>query len=178
MRWNGLWVLVLLPVTAPASCDGRPIEIDPQPVASNVLAVLLGDGRGCPDARPVAEAERVLRLDPAFAERLAIVQLAFIESCRAKPGQYALARETTGSRTFWFGDDGCHMWETQPAPNGSYGVIRVAQTAGFFKPPEASCVSFPGESTIVGSDSISRALVVMRTKATALALAAKVADLQ
>jgi hypothetical protein len=167
MRWIALGLLV----STAAGCDGRPIEIDPdRPGDGDVLAVLLGDGRECPASLPVIQADEALRVENPTYQRLTIVEVSFVESCRAMPGQYALARDTVGSRTYWFGTDGCRMWQQPPAPNGSYGVIRVQQTAALFAPPTGSCVSFPGESTLVRSDSISHALVVVKSKDAAVRL--------
>lgn len=101
---------------------------------------------------------------PDSGEAVAVVEIAYAEECTGLGGQYILAREVDGSRSFWLGNHGCNF--LAPGLVGgatTFGVLRYRFTAALFMIPTGVCVSFPGEPDGLSSDSRVEALAVFPT---------------
>lgn len=129
------------------------------------------DERGCPALVPVANAATEME-SKQFGEAIAVVELFYQDECTGAGGQYILARELGGFRTFWIGAHAC--WAlTSPLPVGPrFGVVRYNQTAGIFHISEDVCIGFPDEPPGARTDVTTRAIAVFETLADARAFAA------
>ncbi len=147
-----------------ASCGGRSDvpAIDKPPAAALPSALYVAD-EGC--AKEAAAETAATALTPADSgEAVAVVEIAYAEECTGLGGQYILAREVDGFRSFWLGNHGCNF--LAPGLVGgatSFGVLRYRFTAALFMIPTGVCVSFPGEPDGLSSDSRVEALAVFPT---------------
>jgi hypothetical protein len=91
--------------------------------------------------------------DLQSGERRLVVETFLVRECSGAGGDYVLARELTGSRSYWLGDHTCYFLGNGELPTTtSYGVIRVTQTAALSSVPTGWCIGFPGEDGL-SSDS-------------------------
>ena len=147
-----------------ASCGGRSDvpAIDKPPAAALPSALYVAD-EGC--AKEVAAETAATALTPVDSgEAVAVVEIAYAEECTGLGGQYILAREVEGFRSFWLGNHGCNF--LAPGLVGgatTFGVLRYRFTAALFMIPVGVCVSFPGEPDGLSSDSRVEALAVFPT---------------
>jgi len=159
MRTHYLLVALL------ASCGGRTDvpAIDQSPAAALPSALYVADD-GC--AKEAAAETAATALKPGESgEEIAVVEIAYAEECTGLGGQYILAREVDGSRSFWLGNHGCNF--LTPGLVGSattFSVLRYRATAALFTIPSGVCVSFPGEPDGFSSDSRVEALAVFPTR--------------
>ena len=160
---TGVWWWLVAPLAL--ACSGRPIESDAETTTESGLVMLVeADAWQCPIARRFDEAAAALQPGQASGDRVEVVVVSFVELCTDAGGHYALAASTNGGRRYWAGAAGCQLWDRAPPPDGSFGVIRVQQTAGLLRPPSGNCLSFPDEASDVISDSFTRALAVFNTE--------------
>ncbi len=158
MRTHCLLVALL------ASCGGRTDApaIDKSPAAALPSALYVAN-EGC--AKEVAAETATTALTPVESgEEVAVVEIAYAEECTGLGGQYILAREVDGSRSFWLGSHGCYF--LAPGLVGgatTFGVLRYRPTAALFTIPVGVCVSYPGEPDGFSSDSRVQALAVFPT---------------
>lgn len=147
-----------------ASCGGRSDvpAIDKPPAAALPSALYVAD-EGC--AKEIAAETAATALTPVDSgEAVAVVEIAYAEECTGLGGQYILAREVEGFRSFWLGNHGCNF--LAPGLVGgatTFGVLRYRFTAALFMIPVGVCVSFPGEPDGLSSDSRVEALAVFPT---------------
>lgn len=97
-------------------------------------------------------------------EEVAVVEIAYAEECTGLGGQYILARELEGSRSYWLGAHGCNFLAAGLVGDATaFGVLRYRITAALFTIPVGVCVGFPGEPDGVSSDSRVEAVAVFPT---------------
>lgn len=155
---------LLLALLALASCGGRSDvpALDKPPAVALPSALYVAD-EGCAKEVAVETAATALTaLDSG--EEVAVVEIAYAEECTGIGGQYILAREVDGFRSFWLGNHGCNF--LAPGLVGSamtFGVLRYRFTDALFMIPVGECVSFPGEPDGLSSDSRVEALAVFPT---------------
>jgi hypothetical protein len=132
------------------------------------------DERGCPSSLPIADAARTME-SKQFGEAVAVVELFYQEECTGAGGQYILAREVDGFRSFWIGAHAC--WSlVMPLPEGPrFGVVRYNQTAALFRISEDVCIGFPDAPPGASTDVTTRAIAVFKSLADARAYGASLA---
>ena len=147
-----------------ASCGGRTDApaIDRSPAAAPPSALYVAD-EGC--AKEVAAETAATTLTPVESgEAVAVVEIAYADECTGLGGQYILAREVDGSRSFWLGNHGCNFLAVGLVGSATaFGVLRYRVTAALFTIPVGVCVGFPGEPDGLSSDSRVEALAVFPT---------------
>jgi hypothetical protein len=107
-----------------------------------------------------------------FGESVAVVELFYQDECTGAGGQYILAREVDGFRSFFIGAHAC--WSLpSPLPTGpGFGVVRYNQTAGLFHVSPDVCIGFPDRPPGLQTDVTTRAIAVFETLSDARAFAA------
>ena len=155
-------LVALLPLLA--SCGGRiDVPAIDRPPAAALPSALYVDDDGC--AKEVAAETAAAALTPVESgEEVVVVEIAYAEECTGLGGQYILAREVEGSRSYWLGNHGCNFLASGLVGSATtFGVLRYRQTAALFTIPAGVCVSFPGEPDGFSSDSRVEALAVFPT---------------
>lgn len=168
-------LLALSLFTLAAGCGARStvLEADPTAPAGQpaAVAVYAPDGEGCVDSLPVSDAAEAVT--PDSGEEVAVVDLAFAQECTNAGGQYLLAREIDGFRSFWVGAHACQFAEGGTNSFGIvYGVVRYRITAGIQEIPPDVCVGFPDEPPGVQTDATTVAIAVFEQLSEAQAFAA------
>ena len=161
-RYLHLAPLALLALLAACGARSDVPAIDKPPAAALPSALYVAD-EGC--AKEVAAETAATALTPVEGgDEVAVVEIAYAEECTGLGGQYILAREVEGSRSYWLGNHGCNF--LAPGLVGdttTFGVLRYNITAALFTIPAGVCISFPGEPDGLSSDSRVKALAVFPT---------------
>jgi hypothetical protein len=114
------------------------------------------DGEGC-----IADIEPSEAPPPSAGSgtRVALVEVFFTAECTGVGGDYVLARELEGSRSYWLGGRGCAFLDEGELGETAFGVLWAEVSAGLATIDPGLCVGFPGEDGLESDAGVTKLLL-------------------